>query len=160
MYQLLTLMFLMHGFWAGRRSSILGAWTAPAAGETLRNGEALRAPPFGRVFPGAGGTQTPKPSISGRSKNRVSKTLRSAVNPACEANELGLLQSGFADSREGHPRGEPPDVGSQTYYVVQAAPPGPKTHRTRWGAPHFPVGRLNTNNRRFTGLGEFIDFPA
>ncbi len=54
--------FLMHGFWAGRKSSILGVWLAPAAPKTIPEGGGLRPPPFGMVF---GAAEAPKRLLAG-----------------------------------------------------------------------------------------------
>ncbi len=70
----LTLGFFMHGFRAGRKSSIFGVWTAPAAGKTLLKGWALLAPSFGRVFPAAGAAQTPEIYDFRPVQNHVLKT--------------------------------------------------------------------------------------
>ncbi len=57
---ILTLGFLIHGFLAGRKSSIWGIWGAPAAQKTMSKGGGLRAPPLGMVLGAAGAAQTPK----------------------------------------------------------------------------------------------------
>ncbi len=54
-----TLGFLIHGVWAGRKSSIFGVWAAPAAPKTIPKGGGLRPPPFGMVFGASGAAQTP-----------------------------------------------------------------------------------------------------
>ncbi len=60
--------------WDGRRSSILGAWAAPAAQETIPEGGGLR-PHLLEWFLGPPGPPRPQEStISGRPKNHVLKT--------------------------------------------------------------------------------------
>ncbi len=64
-----TLGFLIHGFWAQRKSTICGVWAAPAARKSLPKGRALLASLFGSVFPGCEGRpDLQKPTISGRPK--------------------------------------------------------------------------------------------
>ncbi len=41
-----TLGFLIHDLWAGRKSSMLGVWAAPAAPETIQKYGGLRPPYF------------------------------------------------------------------------------------------------------------------
>ena len=53
-------MFFIHGFWADRKSPILGVPAAPADGKTLPKGGGLRAPALGRILPAAKGGQTPQ----------------------------------------------------------------------------------------------------
>ncbi len=55
-----TLGFLIHGFWAGQKSSILGVWAALAAPKTIPKGGGLRPLPFGMVCWAAGAAHTPK----------------------------------------------------------------------------------------------------
>ncbi len=50
----------MHGFWAGRTSSVFGVWAAAAAPKTRPKGGGLRPPTFGMVCGAAGAVQTPK----------------------------------------------------------------------------------------------------
>ncbi len=56
----LTLGFLLHGFWAGRRSVIFGVWAAPAAPKTIPEGGGLRPPPFGMLLGAAAVARTLK----------------------------------------------------------------------------------------------------
>ncbi len=55
-----TLGFLIHGFWAGRRSPIFGVWAAPAAPQTFPKRGGLSPPPSGMFFWAAGAAQSPK----------------------------------------------------------------------------------------------------
>jgi hypothetical protein len=69
-----TLGFFIHGFWAGRKSSIVGVWAAPVAPKTIPEGGERSPAHFGMVLGAAGAAQTPnKSTISGRPKNHVSK---------------------------------------------------------------------------------------
>ena len=54
-----TLGFLIHGFGAGRQSTILGVWAAPAAQKTIPKGGGLRPPLLGSVFGSPGAVQIP-----------------------------------------------------------------------------------------------------
>ena len=55
-----TFGFLIHDFWAGRKSSIFGFWAAPGARETMQKCGGLRPPHFGMAFGAPGAAQTPK----------------------------------------------------------------------------------------------------
>jgi hypothetical protein len=57
-----TLVFVIHDFGAGRQSSILGVWAAPAAPKTIPEGGGLRPPPFGLVVEAAGAAHS-KPCV-------------------------------------------------------------------------------------------------
>ncbi len=52
--------FLIHGFWAGRKSSTFGVWAAPAAPKAIPEGGGLRPPFFGTFFGAAGAAPTPQ----------------------------------------------------------------------------------------------------
>jgi hypothetical protein len=55
-----TLGFLIHGSWAGRKSSMLGVWAAPAAPTTIPEGGGAKPPHrLEWVFGAAGAAQTP-----------------------------------------------------------------------------------------------------
>ncbi len=70
-----TLGFLIHGFWAGRKSLIFGVWAAPAAPEPNPKGGGLRPPHLLEWFFGPPGPpKTSKSTISGRPKNHVLET--------------------------------------------------------------------------------------
>jgi hypothetical protein len=56
----LMLWFSIIGFWAGRRSSILGVWAAPAAQQTIPKGGGRSPPPSGMGFRAAGAAKTSK----------------------------------------------------------------------------------------------------
>ncbi len=55
-----TLGFLIHGCWAGRKSSMFGVWVALAAPKTIPKGGGRRPPPSGMVLGAAEAAQTPK----------------------------------------------------------------------------------------------------
>jgi hypothetical protein len=55
-----TLGGLIHGFCAGRKSSIFYVWAAPATPKNIPGGGGLHPPPFGMVLGVAGAAQTPK----------------------------------------------------------------------------------------------------
>jgi hypothetical protein len=66
--------FGIHGFWAGRKSSMFGVWAAPAAGETQKVGRDV--PQLLELVSGQPGPPRPRKStISGRPRNHVLKTL-------------------------------------------------------------------------------------
>ncbi len=55
-----TLGFLIHGFWAGRKSQIFAVWAVLAAPKTIPKGGGARPPPSGIVFGASGAAQTRK----------------------------------------------------------------------------------------------------
>ncbi len=55
-----TLGFLIHAFWAVRKSSIFGVWTAPAAHKNIPESGGLRPPTCWHGFWGRRGRPEPK----------------------------------------------------------------------------------------------------
>ncbi len=82
-----TLGFLMHGFWAGRPSSIFGVRAAPAAPQTIQKCGGRSPPDFGMVFWAPGAAQAPKiddfrPAQNSCIKNPSVRQSRSFKLPA------------------------------------------------------------------------------
>ncbi len=70
----LTFRFLMHGFWADRRSPIFRVQVVPTGPKPLPTGGPLRGPPVGLDFCPGGAACALTLTISGRSQNHVLKT--------------------------------------------------------------------------------------
>jgi len=66
--------FLIYDFLTDRTSPIFGVWAAPGGRETFQKGGGRRTLSFWKVSRPPGSAQTPESTISGRSKNQVSKT--------------------------------------------------------------------------------------
>ena len=101
-----TLGFFIHGFWAGRKSPILGVWAAPAAAKTIPEGGGASPPPSGSFFWAAGAAQTPKINDF-RAAQRPS-IKNTSVGPFCDVLHHECLDSLYVDSSQRRARGGHP----------------------------------------------------